>query len=59
MYTALEIFIIVFLLCLSAVVLAGTFTLIQLAIERFIGITLPILAELYGRIRYPYEFKDK
>jgi len=59
MYTMLEIFVIVFFLSLSIAVLAGCFVILQLVIERFIGTTLPILAELYGRIRYPYEFKDK
>jgi len=35
------------------------FFVMQLAVERFILQTLPILVELYGRIRYPNDFKDE
>jgi hypothetical protein len=59
MYTALEIFVVIMFLTLSAVILSGGFIVVQWTIERFIIITLPVLVDLYGRIRYPYEFKDK
>jgi hypothetical protein len=57
--TAFAIFIVILFLCLSVGLLFGLFLIGQYVIERFIQVTLPILVELYGRIRYPYAFKDK
>lgn len=55
----LDIFIIVTLMCGLALMLAFTFFVVQLVVERFLDETLPRLAELYAAIRYPREFIKK
>lgn len=53
-----DIFTFIFWLSLSVTFLCLTFWLAQFVVERFLLNTLPRLAELYGRIKYPYQFKD-
>jgi len=38
--------------------LCGGFWVLQLIIERFFTQTLPILVEVYGRIKYPEKYSD-
>jgi hypothetical protein len=54
----LEFAIIAILLAVVIAVFTGLFYIISLVIERFILVTLPILANLYGRIKYPKDFAD-
>jgi len=51
-----EIFLFMVWLTGSVVLLGICVVILQISLERFITRTLPILAELYGRIRYPKEF---
>jgi hypothetical protein len=54
----LDIFIVVSLTCVLLILGGLTFFVLQLVIERFIQFTIPVIFELYGRIRYPKEFLD-
>jgi hypothetical protein len=58
MIFSLTLFITFLFICLTLLMVLGTFWIAQFVIERFIIQTLPILVELYGRIRYPDDFKD-
>jgi hypothetical protein len=53
-----DIFIVVIVGCVLIWMLAATFFVLQLLIERFILKTLPVIVELYMRVRYPKEFLD-
>ncbi len=57
--TMLDIFIITVLLSACALVLLFTFWIGQMVVERFILSCLPVIIELYGRVRYPDEFKEE
>lgn len=41
----------------SSLMLAGIFFIAQLVIERFLISTLPVLAELYNRVKNPSDYK--
>lgn len=53
-----DLFIVVLVSCVLLVLVAATFFVIQLVLERFILITLPIITEFYLRMKYPKEFID-
>lgn len=51
-----SLFINVALFCLMMLIICATFWAAQLVVERFLLVTVPVVAELYGRLRYPDEF---
>jgi hypothetical protein len=58
MWTLFSVLYAVTILSLSLVIICGAAYILQLVLERFILNTLPLMVELYARIRYPKDFKE-
>lgn len=47
---------VMFILCLMALVGAGTLYVVARVLEHILLVTLPVIADTYGRLKYPEQY---